>query len=89
MVVFTQLGLQIANELVAVQVRHEPGVQLILADKIPKRWNSLCQHPQQLPQGPRLQFELGDAGARSRDAEKFDTHTLVRGALANTPSPRK
>ena len=88
MIVRRELLAWIPDELIAVEVRDDRGVQLAVGNQFPEVRKAVGQQMQELPERFRLDIEVCHACSFARNAEEFDVHASrkLMIALAVTPT---
>ena len=66
--------MRVGDELIAVQIGHERRVQPVALDDFGERRHPLRQRAKQLAEGIRVQFQLGNTGTLTGNAEELNVH---------------
>ena len=74
MIVGVETGSRIADERLAVEVGGYRRVQTIVDDQIAEARETIGQRPEELPERLRIDFDLGEAGALTRNTEELHVH---------------
>jgi hypothetical protein len=73
-VIFCKRCFQVADELVAVQVRRDRGMEAVCRDELGQGRAPRRQRAEQLAEGVGLDFQFGYASTLARNAQKFNEH---------------